>query len=1277
MAKDNDSSESDIKSTASTEGGENRTTLSSEEYLNSGLLDSRDSHLDKVHDYHLDQDMGDSSEQVNANLHLGSSEEEDHKSLVSDDGEAGQNSGDMSSQAPFIANSETSIDQQLPQNGAVGTSSTIDQTDNTTNSEILTGTNTSEIQSELTSGSSRSLNGNFDADNDYTFVQGNGFSGGLNDQPINPVDENDAEAPSVSGSITPIASDLSDISDIDGALNSVAEGSVIGSSTGIQASASVSDGASVIYSLVDDAGGLFSIDPSTGVVSVAGSLDAETAGSHQIEVLATASDGTTETQTFTINVDDVDEYDATQVTDIDGTANGLAEDTTAGTSIGITASADDQDVNDSISYSIDDPRFVIDENGVVTVADGAVFNTETEPNISITVTATSTDGSSTSETYGLTVADVDEYDVSAVTDTDASGNTIAEDAGAGASTGITVSATDADVSDSVTYSVDDARFEVAADGTVTVAAGASFDAETEGSIDITVTATSTDGSTSNETFTVNVSDVNEAAVSAVTDTDVSGNTIAEDAGAGASTGITVSAADTDISDSVTYSVDDARFEVAADGTVTVAAGASFDAETEGSIDFTVTATSTDGSTSNETFTVNVSDVNEAAVGPVTDTDTSANKVMENPNLIVNGSFEDGTTAWSVSSGAIEVREASRYGVSGADGENALEIDAEDAIDAVYQDVTTQAEQDYTLSLDVAQREYTEADSNTVGVYWNGELVDTIDPATTHLETYTFTVTGTGGTDKLEFREEDGDNNFFGGVIDNVSLVADLSGQTVGVTALATDSDATDSVSYSIDDSRFEIAADGTITVASGASFDHETEGSIEITITATSTDGSTSQETATIQVEDVMETIMGTAETDTLTGGSSMDRIIGLGGSDTILGGDGDDRIEGGSGWDDLYGGDGDDSIDGGSQDDTIEGGAGNDTIAGGSGTDYAVYSGNQADYEITENDDGSITIVDNRDGTPDGTDTLSNTEYLRFADGDISIEDLFNVDIGAVSDTNAAANTLLETAEAGTQVGITAFAEDPDGDAVTYSLDDDRFEIGNDGSVTVAEHAFFDSQVENSIDLTVTATSADGSESSETFSISVSGDYDNEFTGSMHSGSYDETGSSESHSVNGVGGSDHITTGSGNDRLDGGTADNGSDDINAGDGRDIVFGRDGADNLHGGAGNDVLIGGTDNDTIHGNDGSDLFMYGLGDGSDSMHGGAGGGWTDVIDLGGGPGVTAAGDYGTDWTVTIYSGSIENVDTDGKKLELSDDADGYIDMADGSKIDFSDMEEIRW
>ncbi len=58
---------------------------------------------------------------------------------------------------------------------------------------------------------------------------------------------------------------------------------------------------------------------------------------------------------------------------------------------------------------------------------------------------------------------------------------------------------------------------------VRVAEGASFDAESEGSIDIIVTATSTDGSTSEETFTIAVSDVNEVAVSAVTDIDATAN----------------------------------------------------------------------------------------------------------------------------------------------------------------------------------------------------------------------------------------------------------------------------------------------------------------------------------------------------------------------------------------------------------------------------------------------------------------------------------------------------------------------------------------------------------------------------------------------------------------------------------------------------------------------------------------------------------------------------------------------------------------------------------
>ena len=130
--------------------------------------------------------------------------------------------------------------------------------------------------------------------------------------------------------------------------------------------------------------------------------------------------------------------------------------------------------------------------------------------------------------------------------------------------------------------------------------------------------------------------------------------------------------------------------------------------------------------------------------------------------------------------------------------------------------------------------------------------------------------------------------------------------------------------------------------------------------------------------------------------------------------------------------------------------------------TDKVVFSGNLSDYTITQNDDGSITVVDDRDGSPDGTDTITNVESFRFANGDFSPDDIIEKPVGAVTDSNGSANTIHETDGAGTQIGITASAADPDGDAVTYTLSDDRFAIDADGVVTIADHAFFDSQVES-----------------------------------------------------------------------------------------------------------------------------------------------------------------------------------------------------------------------
>ncbi len=71
-----------------------------------------------------------------------------------------------------------------------------------------------------------------------------------------------------------------------------------------QVQASDSDGDVLTYSLTDDAGGLFAIDAHTGVITVAGALDYETAISHQLSVRVTDPTGTFSEQQYVIPVMD-------------------------------------------------------------------------------------------------------------------------------------------------------------------------------------------------------------------------------------------------------------------------------------------------------------------------------------------------------------------------------------------------------------------------------------------------------------------------------------------------------------------------------------------------------------------------------------------------------------------------------------------------------------------------------------------------------------------------------------------------------------------------------------------------------------------------------------------------------------------------------------------------------------------------------------------------------------------------------------------------------------
>jgi len=98
----------------------------------------------------------------------------------------------------------------------------------------------------------------------------------------------------------------------------------------------------------------------------------------------------------------------------------------------------------------------------------------------------------------------------------------------------------------------------------------------------------------------------------------------------------------------------------------------------------------------------------------------------------------------------------------------------------------------------------------------------------------------------------------------------------------------------------------------------------------------------------------------------------------TQLGGATADALAGGATNDGIDGGGGDDTLNGGGGDDTIMGGAGNDLIDGGAGSNTALYTGARNRYTVASIG-AVLTVTDHLN--KDGVDTVSNVEYLGFAD--------------------------------------------------------------------------------------------------------------------------------------------------------------------------------------------------------------------------------------------------------------------------------------------------------
>ncbi|HEX7892491.1 MAG TPA: cadherin domain-containing protein, partial [Ramlibacter sp.] len=563
----------------------------------------------------------------------------------------------------------------------------------------------------------------------------------------------------------------------------------------------------------------------------------DTAGNNTYVVVVNATDtlGNASTQTVTVTITNANEFGIV-LSDSNAAANQVAENAANGSLVGLTALGVDGDVNQTVTYALSNDaggRFQIDANtGVITVADGTLLDFEASSSHTVTVQATSSDGSTATQSFTISLTDVDEVAPQISGPSGAAG-------AAASSTSIvenTTTVTQLTASEAVTWTItggaDAAKFAIDASGNLSFIAAPNYEApndlgDTAGNNTyvVVVRAADTLGNASTQTVTVTVTNADEFGIT-LNDSNAAANQVAENAANGSLVGVTALGVDGDANQAVSYSLtNDAggRFQIdASTGVITVANGGLLDFEASTSHTVTVLAASTDGSVQTQTFTIDLADVDEVApaiTGPSGGAGAAASgaAILENANAVTQLTANEAVT-WTISGGA----DAAKFSIDAAGNLAFL------------------AAPDYEAPNDLGDT----AGNNTYQVVVRA--ADALGNAST--QTVTVTVGNVG-----EFGVALSDSN------PAVNEVAELSaaGSLVGITARGVDGDASQSVGYALTDDaggRFQIdATTGVVTVANGALLDYEVAISHTITVEATSADGSVATQVFTIALTDVDE----------------------------------------------------------------------------------------------------------------------------------------------------------------------------------------------------------------------------------------------------------------------------------------------------------------------------------------------------------------------------------------------------------------------------------------
>ncbi|MDO9382680.1 MAG: cadherin domain-containing protein, partial [Hyphomicrobiaceae bacterium] len=1073
-------------------------------------------------------------------------------------------------------------------------------------------------------------------------------------------------------------------------------------------------GTTLTYSLSGADAALFNIDAATGAVSFKNAPDSENAqdaGANNVyDVKVTASDGTNATtQDVAITVTNTNEGP----TVTSSAAVSVAENT-AGTVY--TATATDPDAGTTLTYSLsgaDAALFNIDATtGAVSFKGAPNYENPADAggNNIYDVKVTASDGTTaTTQDVAITVTNTNE----GPTVTSAAAVSVAENT---AGTVYTATATDPDAGTTLTYSLsgtDAALFNInATTGAVSFKGAPNYEspADAGGNNIYDVKVTASDGTTT-ATKDVAITVTNVTTGTSITSPDsvlVAENT--------AGTVYTVTS-NNESAAPVKYSL-----------TGTDAALFNID-ENTGAISFKANA---DYESAQDAGRNNIYDV----VVHASTTGAGANMLINGSfeaDQVAAGNFSvrSSTVGWTaIAGGKLELQ----HGVNGTatHGTQFIDLDAQTATDGVFQDVQTAAGQKYEVAVDTMLRnEHITSSTSHVEILWNGVVVGTISPGQDWSQA-SFEVVGTGGADRLTIREpasEGGDGS--GALIDNVRLfIPPDSGNStsqdlqLSVTNIANGFGFGTSLNETIvgaGDADTIYGMGGTDTLQGGAGDDTLIGGtgadvleggtgrdtaSYATSTAAVSVDlgnntgsggdaaGDTFRSVENLTGSDHNDTLRGTTKNNVLSGGAGNDTLFGDWGADTLIGGAGADALDGGNGLDDaasyatsnaavsvnlltgvatgghaagdtfaniehligsMYG----DTLTGNAGNNILEGGFGADALDGGDGIDAASYAHSS-----------SAVNVNLRTGVGTGGDAWGDTYS--------NIENVIGSDYNDTITGNATVNAL-------------------------YGGYGNDILIGGGGADIIDGGVGNDTASYAGAAAAVTANLATGGTAGEA-------------TGDTYFGVENLTGSSFNDTLTGDAGDNIIAGGAGADTMNGGlgndtldyAASNAGVTINLGTGAasgghatgdvfsnfeningsafndtltgdagaNMLFGGAGIDTLRGGAGNDTLTGGVGNDTLYGDAGSDLFIMNAGHGTDTISGGAGGGWLDALELRDSSGASYAnGSFPGDWTMVLTTGQITGTNADS--LDLSQDAAGYIENSDGTRVNFSELEQIRW